>query len=107
MSDLLSDDEIEAELPAGWARNGDEIVRTFEFDAYLDGVGFASGAGGLAEDAWHHPEITISWCEVTTPAGSRQTTSSWRRGSTTSTSDAPNLRRPRRLCPGHTRASSF
>jgi len=65
MSDLLSDDEIEAELPAGWARNGDEIVRTFEFDAYLDGVGFASGAGGLAEDAWHHPEITISWCEVT------------------------------------------
>jgi len=65
MSDLLSDDEIETELPAGWAREGDEIVRTFEFDSYLDGVGFASAAGGLAEDAFHHPEMTISWCEVT------------------------------------------
>jgi 4a-hydroxytetrahydrobiopterin dehydratase len=64
MSDLLSDDEIDDRLPDGWAREGDEIVRTFEFDAYLDGVGFAGGVGGLAEDAWHHPEMTIGWCEV-------------------------------------------
>jgi 4a-hydroxytetrahydrobiopterin dehydratase len=65
MSELLSDEEIEKELPAGWERDGDEIVRTFEFDEYLDGIGFASGAGGVAEDAWHHPEMTIGWCEVT------------------------------------------
>jgi 4a-hydroxytetrahydrobiopterin dehydratase len=64
MADLLDDDEIEAQLPDGWAREGDEIVRTFEFDAYLPGVGFAAAAGGLAEDAWHHPEITITWGEV-------------------------------------------
>jgi len=65
MTDLLSDEEIEAQLPAGWDREGDEIVRTFEFDEYLDGIGFAGAAGGLAEDAWHHPEMTIGWCEVT------------------------------------------
>ncbi|WP_247008815.1 4a-hydroxytetrahydrobiopterin dehydratase [Halorientalis litorea] len=64
MADLLSDEEIEARLPEGWERDGDEIVRTFEFDSYLPGVGFASGIGGIAEDAWHHPEITITWGEV-------------------------------------------
>jgi len=64
MSDLLTDDEIEAQLPEGWEREGEEIVRVFEFDSYLPGVGFASAVGGLAEDAWHHPEITITWGEV-------------------------------------------
>jgi len=64
MADLLSDEEIEAQLPDGWERDGDEIVCTFEFDSYLPGVGFASGIAGIAEDAWHHPEITITWGEV-------------------------------------------
>jgi len=64
MADLLTDEEIDAQLPDEWHREGDEIVRTYEFDSYLDGVGFLSGAGGVAEDAWHHPEMTITWGEV-------------------------------------------
>ncbi|MCY4731235.1 4a-hydroxytetrahydrobiopterin dehydratase [Natronomonas gomsonensis] len=64
MSDLLSDEEIERRLPEGWERDGDEIVRTFEFDSYLEGVGFAAGAGGLAEEAFHHPKMTVEWREV-------------------------------------------
>jgi 4a-hydroxytetrahydrobiopterin dehydratase len=64
MADLLSDEEIEAQLPDGWDRDGDEIVRTFEFDSYLEGVGFAAGAGGLAEEAFHHPDMRIGWREV-------------------------------------------
>ena len=64
MADLLDDEEIDARLPEDWTRDGDEIVRTFEFDSYLPGIGFAAAAGGLAEDAWHHPEITITWGEV-------------------------------------------
>jgi 4a-hydroxytetrahydrobiopterin dehydratase len=64
MADLLSDEEIEAQLPDGWERDGDEIVKTYEFDAYLDGVGFAAGVGGIAQDAFHHPEVTIGWREV-------------------------------------------
>jgi 4a-hydroxytetrahydrobiopterin dehydratase len=64
IADLLTDEEIEAQLPDGWNREDDEIVRTFEFDSYLDGLGFLSGAGGLAEEAWHHPEMTITWGEV-------------------------------------------
>lgn len=64
MSELLSDDEIDEQLPDGWDREGEEIVRTYDFDSYLDGIGFASGAGGVAEEAWHHPEMTITWGEV-------------------------------------------
>ncbi|WP_436901629.1 4a-hydroxytetrahydrobiopterin dehydratase [Halovenus halobia] len=64
MTELLSDEEIDAQLPDGWERAGDEIVRVYEFDSYLDGIGFASGAGGVAEEAWHHPEMTITWGEV-------------------------------------------
>lgn len=64
MSDVLSEEAIEAELPEHWEREGDEIVRTFEFESYLEGVGFAAGAGGLAEEAFHHPEMTIGWREV-------------------------------------------
>jgi 4a-hydroxytetrahydrobiopterin dehydratase len=64
VTETLSDDEIQAQLPADWERDGDEIVRVYEFDSYLAGVGFAAGAGGLAEEAFHHPEITIRYAEV-------------------------------------------
>jgi 4a-hydroxytetrahydrobiopterin dehydratase len=64
MADLLDDQEIATRLPSGWERDGEEIVRTYEFDAYLDGVGFAGAAGGLAQEAFHHPEMRIGWREV-------------------------------------------
>jgi len=64
MGETLSDEEVAAQLPAGWSRDGDEICRTFEFDSYLEGVGFAAGAGGLAEEAFHHPTLTVEWREV-------------------------------------------
>ena len=64
MADLLSDDEVVERLPDGWTRDGDEIVRVFEFDDYLTGVAFASEVGELAEGEFHHPEITIRYKEV-------------------------------------------
>jgi len=64
MTDLLDEREIDERLPTDWNRENDEIVRTFEFDAYLDGVGFAAAAGGLAQEAFHHPEMRIGWREV-------------------------------------------
>lgn len=64
MPELLADDEIEAGLPPEWSRDGDEIVRTYEFDSYLEGVGFAAAVGGLAEEAFHHPDMRIGWREV-------------------------------------------
>lgn len=64
MADVLPDDRIREELPDGWSLEGDEITRIYEVDSYLGGVGFAAGIGGIAEDAFHHPEITIRWGEV-------------------------------------------
>ena len=64
MAVLLSDEEIRAQLPDDWERDGDEIVRTYEFDDYLDGVAFASEVGELAEEEFHHPTIEIRYKEV-------------------------------------------
>ncbi|WP_254761971.1 4a-hydroxytetrahydrobiopterin dehydratase [Natrinema marinum] len=64
MADLLSDDEIEAELPDEWTRDGDEIVRVYEFDDYLRGVNFAQMVGEIAEAQFHHPEIVIRYSEI-------------------------------------------
>ncbi|MCD2199995.1 4a-hydroxytetrahydrobiopterin dehydratase [Halobacterium sp. KA-4] len=64
MTELLSDDQVEERLPEGWERDGDEIVRIYEFDDYLKGVAFASEVGELAEEQFHHPEIRIRYEEV-------------------------------------------
>ncbi|MCO8242920.1 MULTISPECIES: 4a-hydroxytetrahydrobiopterin dehydratase [unclassified Haladaptatus] len=64
MASLLSDDEVENRKPSDWERDGDEIVRTYEFDDYLDGVAFASEVGEVAEEEFHHPEMIIGYKEV-------------------------------------------
>jgi 4a-hydroxytetrahydrobiopterin dehydratase len=61
MADVLSDDEVEERLPEGWSRDGDEVVRTFEFDEYMKGVNFAQVTGEIAEAQYHHPEIRIRY----------------------------------------------
>jgi 4a-hydroxytetrahydrobiopterin dehydratase len=64
MARLLEAEEIEAELPEGWAREGDEVVRSYEFDDYLDGVSFATRVAEVAEEEWHHPTMEIRYAEV-------------------------------------------
>jgi len=64
MADLLSDEEIEAQLPEAWEREGDEIVRVYEFDDYLRGVNFAQMVGEIAEAQFHHPEMIIRYSGV-------------------------------------------
>lgn len=64
MADQLDAEEIESHRPSSWQVEDDELVRVFEFDSYMAGVGFAAGAAGLAEEAFHHPSITIDWREV-------------------------------------------
>ncbi|AAG19997.1 4a-hydroxytetrahydrobiopterin dehydratase [Halobacterium salinarum] len=64
MSDRLDDDTISDRLPDDWIHDGDAITRTYTFEEYLDGVAFASEVGDLADEAFHHPEITIRYDEV-------------------------------------------
>ncbi|ELZ82677.1 pterin-4-alpha-carbinolamine dehydratase [Haloferax elongans ATCC BAA-1513] len=61
MAEVLSPDEVDRQLGAGWERDDDEIVRVYEFDDYLDGVAFAASVGEVAEEEFHHPEITIRY----------------------------------------------
>ncbi|MFT5470417.1 MAG: 4a-hydroxytetrahydrobiopterin dehydratase [Verrucomicrobiales bacterium] len=52
-----------AEIP-DWSRQGGAIRRTFEFDAFLDGIEFVRKVANLAEEADHHPDIDIRWRKV-------------------------------------------
>ena len=59
MADRLTDDEISTGLETlpGWRREGDEIVRQFEFADFVAALGFMAQVGALAERANHHPEL--------------------------------------------------
>ena len=50
---------------SGWERDGDSIVRTFEFDDFVGSMGFVTRVALRAEKANHHPDIDIRWNEVT------------------------------------------
>jgi len=60
----LSDEEVDAQLPNDWDREGDEIVRTYEFDDYLTGVSFATDLAEIADEEFHHPELIIGFRSV-------------------------------------------
>lgn len=63
---LLNDEEIEAKLNslAGWRRNGNEIVREFEFVDFVGSVRFVDSIVAPAEHMGHHPDLAISWNKV-------------------------------------------
>ena len=48
-----------------WNRQGDAIARTFQFKDFPAAVKFVDAVAGLAEQAWHHPDIDIRWNKVT------------------------------------------
>ena len=67
MAKALSDAEISAGLETlnNWTRDGDALVKAFNFDSYLAGVAFAASVGVVAEGLDHHPDMTIGWRRVT------------------------------------------
>ncbi|MBM3140691.1 MAG: 4a-hydroxytetrahydrobiopterin dehydratase [Chloroflexi bacterium] len=60
MAEKLSDERVRAGLAglAGWAREGDEIVREFQFADFVAAMGFIAQVGVLAERANHHPSLS-------------------------------------------------
>lgn len=65
--DLLPDNEIESRLAdlAGWNRDGDAIAKAFKNDDFVGSVKFVDALVEPAEDMGHHPDLTLSWDEVT------------------------------------------
>jgi 4a-hydroxytetrahydrobiopterin dehydratase len=63
----LSDEEIEGRLGEleGWERDGDAIKRVFKLDDFKGSVDFVNRLTPEAEDMNHHPDLAISWNEVT------------------------------------------
>lgn len=48
-----------------WKRNGEEIRRVFEFANFREAIAFVNQVADWAEEANHHPDITIRWNQVT------------------------------------------
>jgi 4a-hydroxytetrahydrobiopterin dehydratase len=65
--ELLSDAEIDAGLAglSGWRRQGDALVRVFDRGDFVGAVEFVNAITPLAEAANHHPDVAISWKDVT------------------------------------------
>jgi 4a-hydroxytetrahydrobiopterin dehydratase len=66
MADLLTDEEIESRLDGSeWTREGNEIVRNWEFDDFAGALAFVNRVGEAAEGANHHPDILLhGWNKV-------------------------------------------
>ena len=64
---LLSEEEIEARLAAlpGWEQDGEAIVKRFDRGDFVGAVSFVDSLVAPAERMGHHPDVEISWSEVT------------------------------------------
>jgi 4a-hydroxytetrahydrobiopterin dehydratase len=63
----LNDEEIEERLAEldGWERDGDAIRRAFKLADFKGSVEFVNRLTPEAEGMNHHPDLAISWNEVT------------------------------------------
>lgn len=63
----LSDEQVTEALAdlEGWSREGEKIVREFQFRDFIAALGFITQVGLLAEKANHHPELSNVYNRVT------------------------------------------
>ncbi len=66
MGTKLSDGEIQRALAelTDWKRVADTIERNFEFSDFRDAITFVNRVADAAEEANHHPDITIIYNKV-------------------------------------------
>ena len=62
----MSDEEVTKQLTnlGGWEREGDALVREFEFANFVGSVDFVNRITPVAEEMNHHPDLAISWNKV-------------------------------------------
>lgn len=63
----LTDDEISRRLSLldGWTRGENWIEKAYRFKNFLRAMSFVNAVAYVAEQANHHPDITIRYNEVT------------------------------------------
>jgi 4a-hydroxytetrahydrobiopterin dehydratase len=66
MPELLSDDDIGPRLEGSlWKREGEEIVREWQFKDFAEAMAFVNRVAEAAEASNHHPDILIhGWNKV-------------------------------------------
>jgi 4a-hydroxytetrahydrobiopterin dehydratase len=66
MAELLSDEEIESRLEGSdWRREGEEIVKEWNFKDFGEAIAFVNRVAEAAEEANHHPDILLhGWNKV-------------------------------------------
>ena len=63
----LSDTEISQQLPSlpGWTIENQQLRRTYQFKNFVESIDFVNRLVEPAEKAGHHPDIVISYNQVT------------------------------------------
>ncbi len=66
MSELLENDELTAALKKcpEWEYEKEAITRTIEFEEFSEAIDFVNDLAEIAEEAQHHPDITIRHTKV-------------------------------------------
>ena len=64
---LLADEEIQAKLGEldGWSLAGEAIEKRYDRGDFVGSVEFVRSVVEPAEEMNHHPDLAISWSEVT------------------------------------------
>ena len=65
MADTLEPAAVRDRLPPHWELTDGEIVRTYDFESYLQGVEFATDVARIADELDHHPRMVIEFRTVT------------------------------------------
>ncbi len=66
MAELLTDEAVQARLGGGeWKREGEHIVRDWQFEDFRAAIEFVNRVADAAEAANHHPDIIVhGWNKV-------------------------------------------
>lgn len=62
----LSEEEVHEQLRScnGWEKRGDEIVKTYSFQTFMQSIQFVNQLAEVAEKMNHHPDIDIRYNKV-------------------------------------------
>ena len=53
------------DVPPGWTDDGQALVKRFDRGNFNGAIAFVNAVASLANQLDHHPDITVSWTEVT------------------------------------------
>jgi 4a-hydroxytetrahydrobiopterin dehydratase len=53
------------DVPTGWTNDGKALVRTYDRKNFDGSIAFVNAVAGVANRLNHHPDIALSWNQVT------------------------------------------